>query len=1041
MKTAMNKPLSQGATATGRPARSEEQALLWALTFMVREAVLVAPDNMEKKEAMYYFNGVYEHLKSVWVRIRDALSDITEGVPYILSSFAYLRVPQDRHVSGCWKKEDFLQAFYLSPAYMDFYDRRPTFCDDLEWPKSVDVHPFWCKLVIDLNAARAIQDQPPLVLCLESPLFNTHPRFPLFSTLFQSQYQPLTASTSGKSKRPRTFTEDEDDAGPASRVTRTNVPSGSASKTSATAVKSSGSIVPTKPKSKRLRRDLETEDVEMVDVASGSSRPSAIPQPSGDRKGKGREVVPPEDHQPDPQETSDLSRFANQDVMFEAALKEQLSPIPCESCAQGGHDCFVALRHFHGCWRCKVGSNGCSLVPKNGIDAKKKLKNLKVPANWPWYITLVYHVLNVLALDTNKGPHQLPPDYIDVDIPLFPSSEKVLSVVKPLTTKEVQTIGHEKKLLKAPVNYALPRLLSKAVESRRSESPKWPLLPKDARARFENILRQAENGSLHRPWMAQPSEDVPERGRSRSRAPATATGEKVRSQPRPRTRASSRPSGKTQLPSEPVDLDHPTSVPPTAPSSSKAKALSRATSTPRVVKLAKSKPRSTSRKPKKTPVEKPEVPRAVRGKSIKVNRKEVTDEDKSSSVKRAFVGKRPPRTMKRVPSNTDEDEGMYVAFEQLVSSSNLLQVTLKAVDDMAVEGAEVFLTEPTSLVENTQAPGPSGLLSGQVEDLQSHNTPVNMELLSAALLAQRQEILEDITDALSGERGEINSQIQSGLYKLTETSLTALADGWLRAAENSTKVVFEGMAAGVTDIVDKKLSSFLQNVEAHIDEKIDRSINDLKDFVQAALDSKLTARLINIKQSPEEESDSDEVDDDQESVTEVAAEPEVVSEPLAQSEEMLESSDGDGHELEVSRSDGEEESSSPLQVRAGMHFIVDNYASSSEDSTDLPVPMLTTESGVTDDPGVTTDEREPDGGSFTLERRDENPVADQQQPDEAIAETDADDGDSETDGPSGMELDADADGDADTEEDELEEGEIGQSDEEVGKDEDAMVED
>lgn len=95
---------------------------------------------------------------------------------------------------------------------------------------------------------------------------------------------------------------------------------------------------------------------------------------------------------------------------------------------------------------------------------------------------------------------------------------------------------------------------------------------------------------------------------------------------------------------------------------------------------------------------------------------------------------------------------MYVAFEQLVSSSNLLQVTLKAVDDMAVEGAEVFLTEPTSLVENTQAPGPSGLLSGQVEDLQSHNTPVNMELLSAALLAQRQEILEDITDALSGER-------------------------------------------------------------------------------------------------------------------------------------------------------------------------------------------------------------------------------------------------------------------------------------------------
>lgn len=62
MKTAMNKPLSQGATATGRPARSEEQALLWALTFMVREAVLVAPDNMEKRKLCITLMGC----TSIW---------------------------------------------------------------------------------------------------------------------------------------------------------------------------------------------------------------------------------------------------------------------------------------------------------------------------------------------------------------------------------------------------------------------------------------------------------------------------------------------------------------------------------------------------------------------------------------------------------------------------------------------------------------------------------------------------------------------------------------------------------------------------------------------------------------------------------------------------------------------------------------------------------------------------------------------------------------------------------------------------------------
>lgn len=60
-----NTPITQGSTTIGRAPQSPAQEKLWMLTFMIREAVLVAPDHMEEKEAMYYFNTVYKQLVSV----------------------------------------------------------------------------------------------------------------------------------------------------------------------------------------------------------------------------------------------------------------------------------------------------------------------------------------------------------------------------------------------------------------------------------------------------------------------------------------------------------------------------------------------------------------------------------------------------------------------------------------------------------------------------------------------------------------------------------------------------------------------------------------------------------------------------------------------------------------------------------------------------------------------------------------------------------------------------------------------------------------
>ncbi|KAK7677018.1 hypothetical protein QCA50_020047 [Cerrena zonata] len=1036
MKTSMNVPLTQGATATGRAPRSEEQVSLWVLTFMVREAVLVAPDNMEKKEAMYYFNGVYQHLKSVWVRIRDALSGMTEGVPYILSSFAYLRVPQDRDVSGCWKKEDFLQAFYLNQTYMEFYDHQPTFCDDLEWPNPADAQPFWCKLIVDLNAARAARDEPALVLSLESPLFSTHPRFPLFSTLFQSHYRPLTATSSSKTKRPRTSTDSDYDAALASGTSTKISPSGSASssKPSATAAKLPGPSNPTKPKLKRPRHDLEPEDVEMADEASESSPPPTVPQPAPGRKGKGREVIAgPEEAFVELEDIQALvSQFANQDIMFEAALKEQLS-----ACAQGGHDCFVALKHFHGCWRCKTGSNGCSLAPKAEYSAKGELKNMRGQSHWPWYITLVFHVLNVLALDTEKGPQHLPADYTGIQIPPFPS-KKPNSVLKPLTTKRVSDLAVAKKAMKAPVYYALPRALYKDLEAQRSESPKWPMLPKDARTRFENILSRAENGSIKQPWMTSASEDEPERGRSRSRAPNTA--EKARPQPRPRTRASSKASEKNISPSEPVTGGHRTSVPPSVPSTSRARALSQVSSIPRTGKRGPSKPRSTSQKAKKTPIQRWEIPRAVRGKSIKIKKEDAVIKGRSG-VRRAYVGKRPPRVMRRVPSHTDEDEGLYTLRLGRRLLTNLPTVTLKAIEGMEVEPQEVFLTEPINTVFDIPAPGPSRLTSSRAEDPHSHDVPVTMERLSVALLSQRAEILEGITESLADERGAINSQIQSGLYSLTEASLATLAGKWLQSGETAAKAVFDGMSQGVTDIVDQKLSIFLQNVEAHLDEKINRSVQDLKDYLEVKLDSRFPSNVTDVHQSPEDDRSTDNADENEDIKKEVNGGPGDENTVVTPHRGMSESRDVSREGPQTSANVSEQGRLRILPEALGrLHDILNDYASSPTSSTEHPEVLSRGDTGsVEGDADPARQPSLPDDISSTLPQNEVN-VVDSGAETGAALETDTD-GESSEDETADMDVDPDADGDAESEEDELEEGEIGEADDKGSNSEEKMEED
>ncbi|KAK7686649.1 hypothetical protein QCA50_010249 [Cerrena zonata] len=634
----MNKPLSQGATAKGRVPRSHEQTKLWLEAFMIREAVLVAPDNMEEKEGMYYFNGIYKRIKELWIEVRDSTSG---GVPYILASFARLRVPEDGS-SGCWKKEDFLRMFYWDQKYSVFYDHQPTFSDDLEWPNTPDVQPFWCTLVEHINAARAIHKKSPLMLSLTSPVFKTHPRFFKFSSMFQVQYQSLSAAPSSRDKRPRTSTDTEFEVF-SGRPVREAGPSGSTEAN--VSVQRSEERAPTKPRAKRLRQESEDQDIEMTDDIGSGLQQTVGQQADSDRKGKGRAVEPekaevvsdvPDELEVEATVPGSLTEFMNQKVMFKAALKEQLSPIPCESCAQSKHHCFIALKHFHGCWRCKINSNGCSLVPKRNRNSRGELLNMKAPANWPWFITLVYHVLNVLALDSEAGPQDLPADYTGVTFPPFPQNK--LKGILRLTGKQISEDAAEKKMLKADHYYALPFHQYPNIESRRNNADKWPIVPSDAEARFNKVMKKIENGELTRTWAKEenPKEDSTVRGRSRSRASSRAPPPAERA----RTRASSRPRSATDATSQgAISASEP-------PHPRKAQSRGRATS------------RAVSKQPSK-----PRAPRRI--KSIKVESSEEDDMSLNSSgqTKRVYVGKHPTRQMKCVPDKTDDEEVTLSFYE------------------------------------------------------------------------------------------------------------------------------------------------------------------------------------------------------------------------------------------------------------------------------------------------------------------------------------------------------------------------------------------
>ncbi|KAK7680636.1 hypothetical protein QCA50_016418 [Cerrena zonata] len=768
----------------------------------------------------------------------------------------------------------------------------------------------------------------------------------------------------------------------------------------------------------------------MADEASEISLPPTVPQPVRDRKGKGREILPPPDRKGKGREVmtapealfelkdvGDVSRFANQDVMFEAALKEQLS---VSLQFNPSHRRPRLLRSPRASFTVAGDARSCPTdapwLQRADYSAKGELKNMKGQSHWPWYITLVFHILNLLALDTEKGPQHLAADYMGVKIPPFPS-KKPSSVLQPLTSKEISDLAIEKKALKAPVYYALPPSLYKDLEAKRSESPKWPILPKDARARFESILAKAENGTLERPWdtTGQASEEVPERGRSRSRAMA-----KTVPQPRPRTRASSKVSRKTVSPSQSVTEGRPTSVLPLVPSTSKARVSSQAPSGSRSVKRGPSKPRSTSKKPKKTLIQERDVPRAMRAKSVKAKKEEVVIKG-TSGTGRAYVGKRPPRIMRRVPSQTDEDE-----------------VALTAVERIEVDREEIFLTGPTNPAENEPVAGPSTAAFGQTADFKSPEVPVTMERLSMALLGQRAEILEGVTKLLTNERAHIDNRIQSELYNLTETSLATLAGKWVEAGELAAKAVFNGMSEDVTDIVDKKLATFLQNVEAHIDDKINRSVKDIKQY----LDERFDRHLNNTQQLPEDSSITDDPDDIKVFKNEDKDEKNVVM----QSGEILDAGDASGDASQTSGSESEEGDLFLNQEVIGQPSNVArdpiSLSSSSVKHPDVVSPndSNATEESDTEDEEQELEEEEKDPEAVSLQENETNVSVDDSSTKLEVSETDTE-GEVAKDDTADMAVDPDADGDGDTEEDELEEGEIDQSDDKASNSGEAMVED
>ncbi|KAK7681436.1 hypothetical protein QCA50_015528 [Cerrena zonata] len=951
-----NTPITQGSTTIGRAPQSPAQEKLWMLTFMIREAVLVAPDHMEEKEAMYYFNTVYKQLKDVWNEVRTSTSG---GVPYILSSFARIRVPQDQS-SGSWKKDDILAMFQPDDKYKIFYDNQATFSEDLKWPGSLDMTPFWCKVVMDLNAIRARKKMPPLVLCLESHLFQTYPRFTYFSTIFRDQYLPLTAVTANREKRPRTSTDTEFEVG-------TN--SSSKEGGSSTPLTSSTLAAPNaamKPALKRPRIDIQ-EDVEMTDETSAHSEPPA------DRKGKGRAVDPDIPDTPagvesssEPEEDQDeealMKTFMNQNVMFKAALDEQLSPIPCESCAQGGHQCFVSLRNFHGCWRCKATSNGCSLIPRKGTNAYDEPINLRNPPYWPWYISLVYHVKNVLELDTNSGPQLLPPDYADVEFPAFPA-DKAKKVTKRLTTLKVGEMKAEKLSLNVDNYYALPFSLYSKIEKRREEAPKWPILPDNAEALYQKVIRKAAGGRLARPW-ANREGDAPMRGRSRSRA-ATIT---KAPQQQPKSRRPSRARSRQAPSIETASTMTNTSMPPSTSTSTRQ---------------TRSKSRGRSQPP-------PSVHSTNQGSS------EEEDVVSTGILKRSRSTKRPSRGMKRVPAKSDSEEETLTAFEERQEPQE-----------------EPFLRSLSA--DARPVAGPSG--SGQNDPSKTTaDGSVKIPELTVLLKSERRKTLNGVQDCLQHQHGAILHSVKLAVEGSVATVVESLEKSWSKAHREDARQNLDRLPDMLDHAIERKLSNFLQNIEKHIDQKLDRTMGELKTYIDEQMRNQSVKQLGQTKlmieaaldNSDDDSSDEDEQDSNE--FTRIAA-PDT-SEADGPETETTQSSiiDADGmHPIDLPKGTSGMSLCYMLPERnlAEVMNIVDFTDRIQEPESSKSSNELDTENG--------GDTDRPSSPAGSMERSDAPDISeadntDQLQDEEADADAEGEQDDTEDDGGKDVQLESDSDG-------------------------------
>lgn len=62
--------LTQGATLTGLAPRCEEEKQLWLAAFLLREAVLIAPEDLTEAEGKLYFTTAFNAAVSIVTHIR-----------------------------------------------------------------------------------------------------------------------------------------------------------------------------------------------------------------------------------------------------------------------------------------------------------------------------------------------------------------------------------------------------------------------------------------------------------------------------------------------------------------------------------------------------------------------------------------------------------------------------------------------------------------------------------------------------------------------------------------------------------------------------------------------------------------------------------------------------------------------------------------------------------------------------------------------------------------------------------------------------------